>query len=131
MKRSVRGPDSNSTESRIKFRRTQVIAVIQLFTTMVFTIWLLYVWIKDSHFGSQPECNNLVKYVFFFVSIRATTTWIRVGFIIYLCLSSGAGCILIILFYMDDSPERQKMRARLGEGDNRLPDVYVRIIFGW
>ncbi|KAH9954826.1 hypothetical protein BGW80DRAFT_1189753, partial [Lactifluus volemus] len=73
----------NSTESRVKLRRTKVIMAIQISTTIMFTIWLLYVWIKDDHFGSQPECNHLVKYVFVFANIQATESWLRVLFIIY------------------------------------------------
>jgi len=46
--------------------RMKIFIAVQTFSTVVFTIWLLYVWIKDSSFGSQPECNHLVKYVLFF-----------------------------------------------------------------
>jgi hypothetical protein len=77
-----------------KFRMKIYIA-IQTFSTVVFTIWLLYVWIKDSSFGSQPECNHLVKYVLLFADVRATVTWLRVLFIIYLVTSA---CTLLFRF---------------------------------
>jgi len=80
--------------SRRDFRMKSFIAV-QTFSTVVFTVWLLYVWIKDSSFGSQPECNHLVKYVLFFANVRATVTWLRVLFIIYLVTSA---CTLVFRF---------------------------------
>jgi len=69
-----------------------IIVVIQKITTLMFTIWLLYVWINDRSFGSLPQCNHLVKYVILFVKVPATATWIRVLFIIYLALSA---CFLL------------------------------------
>ena len=51
---------------RYSFRRKITLAS-QLFGVLfIFPSWALYVWIKDSRFGSQPQCNDLVKYVFFF-----------------------------------------------------------------
>jgi len=66
----------------------RVFIAIQMASTLIFIMWLLYVWIKDSKFGSQPECNNFVKYVLMFANVRATETWLRVLFITYLVLSS-------------------------------------------
>lgn len=57
---------------------------------MVFTVWLFYVWIKGSNFGSQQECNHLVKYALLFIHIRATVTWLRVLFIVYLVITASA-----------------------------------------
>jgi hypothetical protein len=101
---SSRASSRDSAESRTKFRRMKVIITIQTFTILIFTIWLLYVWIKDSHFGSQPECNHVVKYVFFYANIRATETWLRVLFIIYLVFFSFTlllRFILIVFVYVD------------------------------
>ena len=60
----------------------KIFITIQTFSTVVFTVWLLYVWIKDSNFGSQPQCNHLVKYVLLFADVKVTMTWLRVLFII-------------------------------------------------
>ena len=68
---------------------------IQTFSTVVFTVWLLYVWIKDSNFGSQPQCNHLVKYVLLFADVKVTMTWLRVLFIIYLVINA---CTLLFRF---------------------------------
>ncbi|KAI9510546.1 hypothetical protein F5148DRAFT_1281828 [Russula earlei] len=64
--------------------RMRIFIKVQVFSTLTFTIWSLFVWIKDSDFGSQPECNYLVKYVFFFVTVRATVGWLRILLIVSL-----------------------------------------------
>jgi len=46
--------------------RATLIITVQMLSTAVFTIWVLYVWAQNAHFGSQPECNHVVKYVLFF-----------------------------------------------------------------
>ncbi|KAI0296551.1 hypothetical protein B0F90DRAFT_1023006 [Multifurca ochricompacta] len=61
---------------------------MQIFSTVVFTIWLLYVWIEDSHFGSQPDCNHLVKYVILFFNVPANSIWLRIFFIISLVFAA-------------------------------------------
>ncbi|KAH9986663.1 hypothetical protein BJV74DRAFT_988416 [Russula compacta] len=64
--------------------RMKIFIGVQTLSTVVFTVWLMYVWIKDSSFGSQPECNHLVKYVLVFADVRATVNWLRVLFIMNL-----------------------------------------------
>ena len=62
-----------------RLRVHMITRVIQWFGILfVFPSWALYVWIKGSGFGSQPLCNDLVKYVFFFISIRGTVNWLRI-----------------------------------------------------
>ena len=68
--------------------RMKVFISVQTFSTVIFTVWLLYVWIKDSNFGSKPQCNHLVKYVLLFANVRVTVTWLRVLFIIYLVINA-------------------------------------------
>lgn len=68
--------------------RMKIFIGFQTLTTVVFTVWLLYVWIKGSSFGSQPTCNHLVKYVLFFADVRATVTWLRVLFIMNLVMTA-------------------------------------------
>jgi hypothetical protein len=73
----------------------RVFIAVQMASTLIFIVWLLYVWIKDSKFGSQPGCNHLVKYVLMFANVRATETWLRVLFVIYLVLNS---CFMLVNF---------------------------------
>ncbi|TDL14670.1 hypothetical protein BD410DRAFT_797025, partial [Rickenella mellea] len=44
---------------------------------LAFFAWSLYVWSTALTFGSQPECNHSTKYVYFWVTVRATATWMR------------------------------------------------------
>ena len=64
----------------------KILIGVQTLSTVVFTVWLMYVWVKDSSFGSQPECNYLVKYVLVFADVRATADWLRVLFIMNLVI---------------------------------------------
>lgn len=50
---------------------------IQFASVMAFTGWALYLWIHAKDFGSQPQCNDQVKYVLMFVNVRATAPWLR------------------------------------------------------
>ena len=73
----------------------RVFIAIQMASTLVFVVWLLYLRIKDSKFGPQPGYNHLVKYVLLFANVRATETWLRVLFITYLVLNS---CWMLVNF---------------------------------
>ena len=86
---------------------------------MVFTGWLLYVWIKGSDFGSQQACNHLVKYVLLFIDIRATVTWLRALFIMYLVITAFA---LLFKFGVIVSNHMKQLRADIYE---KLPDIIV------
>jgi hypothetical protein len=86
---------------------------------VVFTGWLLYVWIKGSDFGSQQACNHLVKYVLLFIDIRATVTWLRALFIMYLVITAFA---LLFKFGVIVSNHMKQLRADIYE---KLPDIIV------
>lgn len=105
---------SNQTDFRLKF-----FIEVQTFTTVVFTGWLLYVWVKGSNFGSQQACNHLVKYVLLFIDIRATVTWLRVLFIVYLVITAFA---LLFKFGVIVSTHMTQLRADIYE---KLPDIIV------
>jgi hypothetical protein len=83
---------------------------VQTFTTVVFTVWLLYVWIKGVDFGSQPACNHLVKYVLVFADVRATATWLRVLFIMNLIITA---CMLSFRFGAILSEHMGRLRKRI------------------
>lgn len=67
---------------RIDFKLKITLLVQLCQVSIILPPWLLYVWIKDSRFGAQPECNHLVKYVFFYVTVRATVNWLRILFLV-------------------------------------------------
>jgi hypothetical protein len=89
----------------------------QTLTTVVFTVWLLYVWIKGSNFGSQPKCNHLVKYVLFFADVRATVTWLRVLFIMNLVMTA---CTLLFRFGAILSEHMKQLRKKIHKLTHKL-----------
>lgn len=96
----------------------RVFIAVQMASTLVFIVWLLYVWIRDSKFGSQPGCNHLVKYVLLFANVRATETWLRVLFVIYLVLNSCSMLVNFGAIFMEYLHKRvqEKLQGVVGSG---------------
>jgi hypothetical protein len=80
---------------RWTLRHIRLGAVVQIMTVVVYLSWSIYVTASVTTFGSTPQCNSRVKYVFFFLdhSISATTPWWRKFWIISLCV--GATCVIV------------------------------------
>jgi hypothetical protein len=97
--------------------RMKVFIGFQTLTTVVFTVWLLYVWIKGSNFGSQSTCNHLVKYVLFFANVRATVTWLRVLFIMNLVMTA---CTLLFRFSAILSEHMGRLRKNIHKLTHKL-----------
>ena len=97
--------------------RMKIFIGFQTLTTVVFTVWLLYVWIKGSNFGSQPNCNYLVKYVLFFADVRATVTWLRVLFIMNLVMTA---CTLSFRFAAILSEHMAQLRKEIHKLTHKL-----------
>jgi hypothetical protein len=68
------------------------------------------VWFKGSNFGSQPQCNQLVKYVLVFATVRATATWLRVLFIMNLVITA---CMLLFRFGAILSEHMGRLRKKI------------------
>jgi hypothetical protein len=62
--------------------------LIQYVSVAAFAAWSLYLWVHVKDYGSQPECNDQIKYVIFFVTVRATAPWLRKLWIAALALSA-------------------------------------------
>ncbi|KAI0284010.1 hypothetical protein BGY98DRAFT_949975 [Russula aff. rugulosa BPL654] len=67
--------------------------LVQFVSVITFTAWGLYVWFNANikHFGNENArsiCNDRIKYVVFFVNIRATAPWLRGIWITALVLSA-------------------------------------------
>ncbi|KAI9440676.1 hypothetical protein H4582DRAFT_1487001 [Lactarius indigo] len=83
-----------------KFKMNVTIA-FQVLQVLILIPWALYVWIKDSQFGSQPECNHFVKYVLFFVTVRATVGWLRIlAFVGLAACAVGLIFVLVLAFQL-------------------------------
>jgi hypothetical protein len=62
--------------------------LVQFVSVIAFTAWGLYVLADVKTFGIQHECNNQIKYVVFFFTIRATAPWLRGVWIAGIVLSA-------------------------------------------
>ena len=63
--------------------------LLQFLSVIAFTAWGLYLWAKVANYGSQPACNDQIKYVFFFKTVRATEPWLQRLWIVTLALSAA------------------------------------------
>jgi hypothetical protein len=81
--------------------------VIQFVSVVSFTAWGLYLWFNVKKIGSDPGCNvnDQIKYVIFFVTVKATEPWLK-GLWIAALVLSAAGLMLsfgakgVVLFAM-------------------------------
>ncbi|KAI9458136.1 hypothetical protein BJY52DRAFT_1416530 [Lactarius psammicola] len=105
----------------LKMKITIAFQVLQV--VIIFIPWTLYVWIKGSQFGAQPECNDLVKYVFFFITVRATVGWLRIMFIV--CFAASVLAWLVGLstvpFVYHELTVGELSRTESGDVDDGLP----------
>jgi hypothetical protein len=65
--------------------------LLQFVSVIAFTAWGLYVWADVKNFGNSSQsaqCNDKIKYVVFFVTVRATAPWLRGIWIAGLVLSA-------------------------------------------
>jgi hypothetical protein len=51
--------------------------LLQYILGFSFIAWGSYLWVNVKDFGSQPECNDQIKYVILFFTVRATAPWLR------------------------------------------------------
>ena len=119
---------------RYSFRRKITLAS-QLFGVLfIFPSWALYVWIKDSRFGSQPQCNDLVKYVFFFRSVRGTVNWLRILAIVCFSIRMYGSLIIFSAMFSTgntvDSDDEINIEYR-GQRNFISPILWVSSWFPW
>ena len=76
----VDSPISLTSAGKYRWTRSRIILLggfIQYVSVAAFAAWSLYLWVNVKDYGSQPECNDQIKYVIFFVTVRATAPWLR------------------------------------------------------
>jgi len=86
---------------------------VQFASVVAFTAWGLYFWVHVKDYGSQPECNDKIKYVVLFFTVRATAPWLRGVWIAVLVLSAVGlmvrfGLQATILFAMQGAEEEER-----------------------
>jgi hypothetical protein len=94
--------------------------LVQFASVIAFTAWGLYLWADVKYFGENNGiCNDHIKYVVFFFTIRATAPWLR-GIWIAALVLSAVGLILTFgwkameLFEMKRMAEEQEAEEAAG-----------------
>ena len=91
--------------------------LLQFVSVITFTAWGLYVWADVKNFGDNAQsaqCNDKIKYVVFFFTVRATAPWLRGIWITGLVLSAvglmlSFGWKAMELFEMKRMAEEQQV----------------------
>jgi hypothetical protein len=86
---------------------------LQFASVIAFTGWGLYLWVHVNNYGSNSECNDQIKYVIMFVTVRATVPWLRGLWIAALVISAAGlmvkfGIQAVILFAMRRVAEEER-----------------------
>jgi len=88
---------------------------MQFASVIASTGWALYMWAHVKDFGTQNSCNDQVKYVVMFVSVRATALWLRGLWITALILSAlglmiqfGYNAFTLFALQRDEDEETEK-----------------------
>ncbi|KAI0269840.1 hypothetical protein BC834DRAFT_1039527 [Gloeopeniophorella convolvens] len=77
--------------------------VVQYASVIAFAAWSIYLWAHVGTFGAQHQCNDEVKYVVMFVSVRTTVSWLRgvwIAVLVAATLSLMAGFAITALFVL-------------------------------
>jgi len=102
-----------------------VLAIILIYgTIMLFIGYALYIWTKAPTFGKFPECNDQIKYIFFFHSVPATTRWLRRLWIAGLAISFG---VLVIFPFVFASLSHGRRKPSIPASQNLAIWLIVRL----
>jgi hypothetical protein len=74
---------------------------LQFASLIAYTGWALYVWVHVKTFGSQPECNDHIKYMIMYaIPVRATVPWLRGLWMAVLIMSSVMLAIIFVWIFL-------------------------------
>lgn len=94
----------------------------------MFQSWALYIWATAPTFGPADslKCNDQIKYIFVFVSVRATVLWLRILWMIVLGLE-GLGILIYLLSLFGMFVARTKAQVPVeGHSSSRLrPSQFI------
>ena len=119
----------------LKLKITLAVQLCQF--VLIFPVWSLYVWIKDSRFGPQPECNHLVKYVIVFVSVRATINWLRIltitllSLCIFVCLLSSPAVFLLLKALTKTKQDEDKNSGEETDAEAGCLSIFTSVFSFW
>jgi len=71
-------PSGKYKGNNINFTFRMLISFVMTYgSVLLFIGYAFYVWDTAPTFGTNPECNNEIKYIVLFISVRATVGWLR------------------------------------------------------
>jgi len=104
-----------SPMGKYHWARSRVImgVFLQFASVVAFTGWGLYLWVHVNDYGSNSDCNDQIKYVIMFITVRATVPWLRGLWIAALVLSAVGlmikfGVQAVVLFAMRRVAEEER-----------------------
>ncbi|KAI0300273.1 hypothetical protein BC826DRAFT_668700 [Russula brevipes] len=93
---------------------------VQFASVIAFTGWGLFLWVNVKDYGSQPECNDRIKYVVLFFTIRATAPWLR-GLWIATLVCSAVGLMVVFGFNAVAIFVKKHVEGQVEEADSSTP----------
>jgi len=93
--------------------------VVQFVSVLTFTAWGLYLWADVKKYGNRPECNDQIKYVVFFFTVRATAPWLRGLWIASIVLSA----VGLMLYFGWKAMELFEMKLMAEEEEQQTEDI--------
>lgn len=92
---------------------------ITVCVALMFQSWALYIWATAPTFGPQESvhCSDQIKYIFVFVSVRATALWLRVLWMVVLGME-GIGILLYILLFLGMFMSKTKSQTSGGDSNS-------------
>ncbi|KAI0052279.1 hypothetical protein FA95DRAFT_1601945 [Auriscalpium vulgare] len=99
-------------------------AIFQIATLVSLLGWGLYLWVHADTYGSQPACNDQVKYVLFFVSVRGTAPWLGIFWDVLLVISTVSPFLGAIIGTGVSMWLRRALRRQEGD-DEGEPESFI------
>lgn len=106
--------------------------LVQFVSVIAFTAWGLYVWADVKNFGSgnDAQCNDKIKYVIFFFTVRATALWLRIIWIAGLVLSAVGLMVPFVWKAMELFEMRRMAEEQQAEEANTIASREVAVTPG-
>ncbi|KAF8341135.1 hypothetical protein F5887DRAFT_385657 [Amanita rubescens] len=125
-------PSGKYEGNKINFTFRILISFVMTYgSVMLFTGYAFYVWATAPTFGTNPECNNEIKYIFFFVSVRATVGWLRKLWMVGLGATLGlmvlvplASCLCLCFLGSAGGGGRSSLRKNTVKYSKPLAAIY-------
>ena len=107
-----------------------IVNLLQFLSAMGSTAWGLYVWANVADYGSQPACNDQIKYIFIFKFERATESRVQKLWIVIIALNAAVFMYVHARTAYLLSVGKLVMKEQADEPDYefQLPDFYLSLV---